>query len=30
MKRTTPIHLSEEERSPVEVFVRRGKAEERR
>jgi transposase len=26
MKRATPIHLSEDERTHVEVFVRRGKA----
>ena len=29
MKRTTPIHLSEDERTHVEVFVRRGKANAR-
>src|SRR5436305_13332142 len=29
MKRATPIHLSEDERTHVEVFVRRGKANAR-
>ena len=29
MKRATPIHLSDAERTPVEVFVRRGKVNAR-
>jgi hypothetical protein len=29
MKRATPIHLSEDERTHLEVFVRRGKANAR-
>ncbi len=29
MKRATPIHLSEDERTHLQVFVRRGKANAR-
>jgi len=29
MKRATPIHLNEDERTPLQVFIRRGKANAR-